>query len=158
MNMNVEELRFPSGRSVERARQDAKRLSKDKGIPLKEALDQVCAEHGSTPPWERALEDLKSTGGHAYRCFCCDEATERPGNPLMVVKADFDDGSEEHVHLSCAHRDSRYDFCRFCGDGYVYLAEDINEAGECPDHEGESIPDYPEEDRDSYIENIQNNS
>jgi len=38
-------LVFPSGRSVARARQDAKALAKAQGIPLNEALDRVAFEN-----------------------------------------------------------------------------------------------------------------
>ncbi|QTQ36271.1 Uncharacterized protein ToN1_21240 [Aromatoleum petrolei] len=32
------------------------------------------------------------------------------------------------------------------------MSEAINDAGECEDHAGESQPDYPVADRDSYLE------
>ncbi|WP_258009879.1 MULTISPECIES: hypothetical protein [Burkholderia] len=39
----------------------------------------------------------------------------------------------------------------------VYYSDDLNEADECEKHEGESAPDYPEEDAESYVENVRNN-
>ena len=155
--MNYQELRFPSGRSVERARQDAKRLAREKNIPLNEALDHVCLENGGTPPWASALAELRTTGGHTHRCACCGSGDASDSNPLMTVKAEFEDGGQEHVHLRCARRNSRYGFCWCCRDEYVYLADDLNDADECEDHAGESVPDYPEEDEDSFIEYIQKN-
>jgi hypothetical protein len=155
LNIDTEELRFPSGRSVGQAKKDASRLAAARSITHTEALDLVCAENGCLPPWSTALAELKRTGGYAYRCFCCNETGTR-GNTLTIVSADFQDGSEERVHLACAGRDSRYAFCRFCGDSKVFLAEDINDSMECEEHAGESLPDYPDDDGDSYIENVRN--
>ncbi|EPN29760.1 hypothetical protein A244_39853 [Pseudomonas syringae pv. actinidiae ICMP 18807] len=55
---------------------------------------------------------------------------------------------------SCVARyDAEYEHCRFCGDGYVYRASDINEHGECSAHDGESVLDDEEtEDYESLAE------
>ena len=55
---------FPSGRSVERCRQDAKALvkdskSSDSPIPLNAALDTIASQNGVNLPWAEALSQLK---------------------------------------------------------------------------------------------------
>lgn len=155
--MNMDKLRFPSGRSVDQARQDAKTLSREAGIPLAQALDQVCSKNGMHQPWNSALASLKASA-NAVVCVCCSEPQSDRTNPLMVVSADFDDGGQELVHLHCAKNDSRYGCCWCCRDERIFLAVDLNDADECPDHRGESVSDSLEEDIDSYIENVRNNS
>jgi len=55
----------------------------------------------------------------------------------------------------CSDNSPQYSYCRFCGDSYLFRADEINEAGECPDHAGESIMDEDEEtDWETYIEYI----
>lgn len=157
MSMNLDDLRFPSGRTVSQAKKDASRLSRKEGITHTQALDRVCEENGCSPPWQKAMEELKTSGGYAHRCHCCGGEGHSPLNPLLRLSAEFEDGSEARVHRVCAHRSSDYAFCRYCGDGVVYFADDLNAAGECPEHDGESVPDYPEDDEDSYIEHAQNN-
>lgn len=87
-------------------------------------------------------------------CACCGDSEVTPNNPLIKLVDKFND--DALVHLRCAQTDDQFDFCRYCGSSVAYLAEHINQHGECPDHKGESAPDYPEEDRESYIEYIQN--
>ncbi|QPG63832.1 hypothetical protein HFV04_003400 [Pseudomonas sp. BIGb0427] len=50
-----------------------------------------------------------------------------------------------------------YATCRYCGEDYIYRASEINERGECHEHDGESVYDEEEEDDiDSLIEYYQN--
>ena len=51
--------KFPSSRSVKRAKQDAKALAKRKNIPLHQALDEVAKINGSVSNWSKALESLQ---------------------------------------------------------------------------------------------------
>jgi len=64
--MNTSLLFFPSGRSVERCRQDAKVLVKKSKlsnfpIPLSAALDKVALDNGIKMPWSNALKQIKVT-------------------------------------------------------------------------------------------------
>ena len=64
--MNTNTLSFPSGRTVERCRQDAKALVKsskltDSPITLNTALDRVSSVNGINSPWSRAIEKLIAT-------------------------------------------------------------------------------------------------
>ncbi|MUJ20419.1 hypothetical protein [Aliivibrio fischeri] len=52
-------LKFPSGRSVEQIKKDAKRLRKSQDITLTEALNQCASENGIGLPWDKAVEQLK---------------------------------------------------------------------------------------------------
>lgn len=61
--MNTCTLLFPSGRTVERCRQDAKTLVKsskltDSPIPLNVALDKIASDNGVNLPWSEALKQL----------------------------------------------------------------------------------------------------
>lgn len=63
--MNTYTLLFPSGRTVERCRQDAKALVKKSKlsqfpIPLNAALDRVASDNGINLPWSNALKQLKA--------------------------------------------------------------------------------------------------
>jgi hypothetical protein len=53
-----ENLKFPSGRPVKSARQDAKKLSREKNIPYSQALDIVCQSNGVDLPWAKAISQL----------------------------------------------------------------------------------------------------
>lgn len=60
----MNKMNFPSGRSVDRCKQDAKKLvkiSKEKGnkIKLAEALNVIAKENGIDLPWSKAIEKLK---------------------------------------------------------------------------------------------------
>lgn len=62
--MNTDTLSFPSGRTVQRCRQDAKTLvqnskTSDVPIPLNAALDKIASENGINQPWSKALQQLK---------------------------------------------------------------------------------------------------
>ena len=62
--MNAYTLSFPSGRTVERCRQDAKDLVKNSKLsnspmPLNAALDRVASDNGMNLPWSNALKQLK---------------------------------------------------------------------------------------------------
>ncbi|MCP5316223.1 MAG: hypothetical protein H6955_21890 [Chromatiaceae bacterium] len=52
-------LKFPSGRSVKRLKQDARALSKAENIPLHAALDVVAQQNGMSSGWANALRQLK---------------------------------------------------------------------------------------------------
>lgn len=51
-------LKFPSGRSVRRLREDAKALARERGIPVPKALDELAAKNGIAKPWDEALRML----------------------------------------------------------------------------------------------------
>ena len=60
-------LFFPSGRSVERCRQDAKSLvkisqSSNKPMSLSEALDKIASDNGINLPWAHAIKKIKEFG------------------------------------------------------------------------------------------------
>ncbi|MET0116417.1 MAG: hypothetical protein ABW090_03230 [Sedimenticola sp.] len=53
-------LKFPSGRSVKRLKQDAKALSRAENIPLHAALDLVANKNGFKIGWANAIRQLQS--------------------------------------------------------------------------------------------------
>ena len=88
-------------------------------------------------------------------CFLCHGADDILANPLLPL--DSKEEYEVFVHLYCARTNPNFGFCWCCGESQVFYSEDLNGADECEVHAGESKPDYPDEDAESYIENVQNN-
>lgn len=84
-------------------------------------------------------------------CLVCHSSLEHYHNPLLPLAGH----SGDVVHLHCARRDSRFGFCWCCGEVTAFVSADLNDAHECPAHAGESIPDYPEEDLETFIEYLQ---
>jgi hypothetical protein len=94
-------------------------------------------------------------------CCVCHSSHATTRNPLVPVidTAADDDESEECIHLACARTSPEHGLCWCCeaqNVTKVFAASALNSASECSDHAGESVPDYPEEDADSYIEHVQN--
>lgn len=63
--MNTYTRSFPSGRTIERCRQDAKTLVKNSKlsnfpIPLNTALNRIASDNGINLPWSKALDQLKA--------------------------------------------------------------------------------------------------
>lgn len=88
-------------------------------------------------------------------CVECNGTDNTPLNPLLSLVTDGDD--ECVIHLRCARQGPEYGFCWCCRESKVYYADDLNGADECEIHDGESNLAYPDEDAESFIENIQNN-
>lgn len=62
--MNVKQLKFPSGRTVARCKQDAKQLVKElklsnSPMTLSEALNKVAEQNGLNVSWDKALKQLQ---------------------------------------------------------------------------------------------------
>jgi hypothetical protein len=62
--MNIQQLKFPSGRTVARCKQDAKHLVKElklsnSSITLNEALNQVAVQNGLNVFWDKALKKIE---------------------------------------------------------------------------------------------------
>lgn len=53
-------LKFPSGRNIKRAKQDARALAKQKDIPLHQALDEIAKINGCASNWSKAIVSLQS--------------------------------------------------------------------------------------------------
>ncbi|VVO01184.1 hypothetical protein [Pseudomonas fluorescens] len=88
--------------------------------------------------------------GLAPACECCDQKKLD-----ITYLGDDIRNPQGWVSESCAERNEDYGRCHFCGDEYLYRAQDLNRNGECPEHNGESDMDDEElEDWESYIENI----
>lgn len=58
--IDIESVRFPSGRSVGNCRKDAKRLAREQGISLHQAQDLIAKLNGSDLSWARSLEAMKA--------------------------------------------------------------------------------------------------
>ena len=132
----------------------------DKNLVMSAQLDNgfilsKVAAMGETPLKHIGAERLSETlfGALAPACECCHEKS-RAIKPLGCDDPDPDGWVCEH----CVQTTAAYDHCELCGNEYVYRSDQINSAGECPEHAGESKFDSEEqEDWGSYIENVQNN-
>lgn len=72
-------LKFPSGRNVKRAKQDARALAKQKQIPLHQALDEIAKINGSTGSWSKALASLQGNKSSPHI-----KLVRQLGNPLAI--------------------------------------------------------------------------
>ncbi|WP_448145498.1 hypothetical protein [Pseudomonas silesiensis] len=104
--------------------------------------------------------DLREMGaviysGLAPACEWCNSKS------LTITPLGYEEREPEGwVCEECATiAESEYAHCRFCGDGYIYRASEINNRGECAEHNGESVYDDEElDDLESYVEYIQNHN
>jgi hypothetical protein len=108
-----------------------------------------------TPLQELDVHQLGAViyAGLAPACESCDEKS------LSITPLGYEDSEPDGwVCHPCAEQyDVEYATCRFCGDGYIYRASEINHRGECSEHDGESEYDEEElEDMESYLEYHQN--
>lgn len=71
--------KFPSGRNVKRAKQDAKALARRKKIPLHQALDEIAKINGSVSNWSKALASLQNEQPLSNPMF-----TQRLPSPLAL--------------------------------------------------------------------------
>lgn len=58
--ISIDSLKFPSGRTVKRLKQDAKSLVKKDQIPMHSALDIVASENGYKDGWKGAIKRLQT--------------------------------------------------------------------------------------------------
>ncbi len=56
---DLSNLKFPSGRTVQQLKKDAKRLKKSAGITLTEAQNLCAKENGISLSWDKAIEEIK---------------------------------------------------------------------------------------------------
>lgn len=108
-----------------------------------------------TPLQEQSLHELAEVihSGLAPACECCKQKS-----PTITPLGFEEREPDGWVCQDCATKEeSDYAYCIFCGDDYIFRASEINHRGECTDHDGESVYDDEEmEDRESYVEYIQN--
>ncbi len=86
----------------------------------------------------------------------CEQCGEKTLNSSPVYTEDCDDDPDGQVCNRCSSfHDDEYATCIYCGPGVIYRADQINTAGECPEHSGESYMDDEERQGwEDYIENI----
>ncbi len=117
----------------------------------RDVLETRISEMGGETPLKRV------SAGHLMRvihaglapaCECCEEKR------LSIKPLGYEeDDPAGWVCAPCASDEEEYGECVYCGPEYVYRADEINSAGECPEHAGESALDpEEEEDIESYIE------
>lgn len=105
---------------------------------------------------------LKSLPSHFVREAILDSLTpecECCGDKTVYSQPVFDSDNIEdpvaQVCNDCSEDEEEYATCIYCGDSILYRAFEINSAGECPEHKGESsMSDEEREDWESYIENL----
>jgi hypothetical protein len=83
-NLNVDRLKFPSGRPVGSARKDAKKLSRLQKITLTEAQDKTASDNGMDMPWDQAIDALKAQAKKDIANPQVSHASPTP-SPLIVI-------------------------------------------------------------------------
>lgn len=124
---------------------------------LKQIAERVAAMK-SSPLKEAPVDYLADVvyAGLAPPCECCGEKSL---DIMPLGDADIGGSPEGWVSQQCASDDEDYGTCWCCGDDVIHRTENLNAAGECPDHAGESSLDEEEqEDRNSWIEYQTKNS
>lgn len=81
---NSSNLKFPSGRTVNQVRLDAKRLKKSQKITLNEAQNKLAAENGINMPWAKAINYLQTKQTHVSFA-----PTSLLGNPAITYLPAF---------------------------------------------------------------------
>lgn len=82
--------RFSNGRTLQQAKKDAKRLSREQGIKLNAAQDQIAMEYssGDSQTWADAVLTMRRASGIDQRLDACEQALgivkETPSGPLHV--------------------------------------------------------------------------
>lgn len=82
--MSTDFLRFPSGATVAQIKKDAKRMAKERAIPLHAALDTLASENGILMSWHKALAYLQHTSTPLFRLNLAIN-TELPNRPPRHV-------------------------------------------------------------------------
>lgn len=90
MPSNITQV-FPSGRSLTNCRNDAKRLSRSKNIPLHQALDEIAKINGMDVPWAKAMSMLD----RSQEDFTSVSAIER-----LMTKRDIEVVMDMHPRLT----------------------------------------------------------
>lgn len=113
-------------------------------------VSRVAEMDGDTPLKHVSSQHLMRIirAGLAPACDGCQE------KHLTIRPLGYEeDDPEGWVCANCASDHEDYETCMYCGPEYLYRADQINAAGECPEHAGESARDPEEEDdMESYIE------
>lgn len=109
-------------------------------------LTEVIGKMKSTPlqskslPIEHIARSIRA--GLTPPCECC----QRKKHDVQPIGDPYEYGDEPDgwVSLSCAESDEDYATCIYCGPEIIFRADQINEQGECPEHNGESYMDEEE--------------
>ncbi len=110
--MSESNLVFPSGRNVKRVKQDAKRLKKQRGILLNEALNLLATENGIDKPWDKAIEQLKEQSkqppSHLLDLVLESQRYFRPSGQFLDSLRELTPnyGQAEHASITLDFRDT----------------------------------------------------
>lgn len=88
---NSPNLKFPSGRTVNQVKLDAKRLKKSQNITLNEAQNKLAAENGLNMPWAKAINHLQTK-----QTQTSSTPTSSVGNPTLAHLPSFFFTEDEH--------------------------------------------------------------
>ena len=125
-------------------------LFHSESAPNPEVLENVISRMKNTPLKELSTRIVERSIEAALTppCEVCGHKT---GNSYPVFQSDYPDEPIAQVCSMCVKDEEEYGECRFCG--ILCRAEEINEAGECPEHYGEgSYSEEELEDIESFVE------
>lgn len=122
--------------------------------PDREKLDQRIEAMKDSNLKQLLLDDIEQAIYAALAPPC--EVTGEHQLDIVPVYTDDIDEPDGWVSEKIANEnDEEYGYCTYCGSSYLYRTYELNSAGECHEHAGES--DMSEEERSGwgdYIENI----
>ncbi|MFK5895255.1 MAG: hypothetical protein QM504_18735 [Pseudomonadota bacterium] len=81
----IEKLKFPSGRTIKRMKQDAKALAKSSGVPLNKALDETAENNGMMCGWSNAIHILRNMHNPSINKPSKVETDMNPYRKLLVL-------------------------------------------------------------------------
>lgn len=114
-------------------------------------LSSRIAEMDGDTPLKRVSSQHIMRIIHAGLAPACEGCEEKH---LGIRPLGYDEHDPEAwVCATCSSDEEEYGQCKYCGPEYLYRTDEINAAGECPEHAGESALDpEEEEDMESFIE------
>lgn len=112
--------------------------------PNLEKLGERIAEMKETPLQTISLPRLGNLIATALTpaCECCG-IKKRQNKPIGDPSELYFD-PDGWVCSNCVESEDDYATCRYCGPDVIYRAEQINDQGECQEHNGESVMDEEE--------------
>lgn len=83
----------------------------------------------------------------------CEVTGEHQLDIVPVYTDDIDEPDGWVSEKTANEYDEEYGYCRYCRSAYLYRSHELNPAGECNAHAGESdMSEEESKDRDDYIE------
>lgn len=118
---------------------------------LSESISRMQSSPLKEIPAHIAIEFVKTA--LTPSCELCGEKTLK--SSPVYTESDENEPDGQVCDSCSSFHDDEYTTCTYCGAGVIYRADQINAAGECSEHAGESYMDDEErQDWEDYVENL----